>query len=235
VNGAEQPVSYKAQQSPVDFGRAEPFHCVFPNDYLTIRWHESLEGHLETTVDGPKYVFNHMPPGNGLYLAGDFYPLDQMHFHAPSEHKLNGAEAEAELHIVHMQPAPNPANDQYVVLGVWVNAGDGKETVNRFFRDLTQRLKAEKQAVAGAKAPVSLNPNDLLPADKEAFWRYEGSLTTKIHEDNPESVRWVFYRQPLLVAREVLDGFLEVGHHAKDLQALNRRFVLASHSGSSTG
>lgn len=232
---ADHPMSYKAQQSPIDFGRAEPFDCVFPCDYLAIKWPNSLEGHLETTPSDSKYVFNNTPPGVGLYLEDDFFPLDQLHFHAPSEHKINGAGAEAELHIVHMQPAPNPDNDRYVVLGVWVEAGEGKESTNRFFQDLTERLKANALGLETARASVRLNPNDLLPPGADEFWRYEGSLTTKRGEDNPESVRWIFYRRPLLIAREVLDGFLAVGHHAKELQALNRRFVLASRPASMNG
>jgi carbonic anhydrase len=114
------------------------------------------------------------------------------------------------------------------VLGLWVNAGDGREEVDRFFSDLTGRLKAAKQSRNSAKIPVTLDPNDLLPPCPEEFWRYEGSLTTTLRGDNPESVRWVFYRRPLLVAPEILKGFIEVGHHAKAVQPLNRRFVLSS-------
>jgi carbonic anhydrase len=228
-------VACKPQQSPIDFGRAAPFECVFPSDYLAINWGASLEGDIEMTDEGVKYIFNNITPGNGLYLSGDFFPLDQMHFHAPSEHKINGAGAAEELQIVHMQPAPKPENDQYVVLGLWVNAGDGREEVDRFFKDLTGRLKAAKESRNPARIPVILNPNALLPPCPEEFWRYEGSLTTKAGGDNPECVRWVFYRRPLLVSREILTGFIEVGHHAKGVQPLNRRFVLSSIQPPTTG
>ena len=231
MNGVKRPISYaKAQQSPIDFGRAEPFNCIFPNDYLAINWDTQLDGYIETNDNSTRYIFNSMISGNGLYLAGDFFPLDQMHFHAPSEHRINGAGAELELQVVHVQPAPQPENDQYVVLGIWVNAGDGKEEVNRFFQDLTERLKAEngEESRDSANRPVTLNPNDLLPSCQEEFWRYEGSLTTKIEEPNAELVRWVVYRQPILVSEEILKGFIAMGHHSKGVQPLNRRFVLSS-------
>jgi hypothetical protein len=38
---------------------------------------------------------------DGLYVNGTLLPLNQFHFHSPSEHTINGAHYPLEMHMVH--------------------------------------------------------------------------------------------------------------------------------------
>jgi carbonic anhydrase len=57
-------------------------------------------------------------PGSTLHVGLDRYELLQFHFHAPSEHAVNGQLADAELHLVHRNALLDLA-----VVGVLVNVG----------------------------------------------------------------------------------------------------------------
>lgn len=54
-----------------------------------------------------------------LDLDGEHYELVQYHFHAPSEHMIDGERAPLELHFVHKS-----ATGTLAVLGVLVEVGD---------------------------------------------------------------------------------------------------------------
>ena len=50
-----------------------------------------------------------------------------MHFHAPSEHTVDGEYFDAELHFVH-----NRSETDFIVVGVLFDVGSGKETKDSF-------------------------------------------------------------------------------------------------------
>lgn len=212
-------IPYKPQQSPIDLGLATPIAAVFPPEYLELRW----GGHLDGVPDGEpghiKFVFNKLKAGVGLSLGGQFFRLLQFHFHAPSEHKVSRKSWPLELHIVHQKPK----TESLVVLGIMVEEGHGHPEAHRFFREFVD-CYAEK----ASPATISIDPHDLLPENRGDFFRYEGSLTTKADEDNDETVSWVIFREPLRVDRATLRKFIGLGHQAKKLQELHRRFVLTS-------
>ena len=53
-----------------------------------------------------------------LQIGGDRYELVQYHFHAPSEHAVNGRRADVEAHFVHMN-----ADGATAVVGVFYRRG----------------------------------------------------------------------------------------------------------------
>lgn len=223
---------FVGQQSPIDFGLAEQFQCDYPPGYLMVDWQPDAIGVLKGHGEQAQYNFENMSSTTGVSLAGQFFPLIQMHFHKGSEHKINGKGADAELHIVHKRTETPDENSQYVVLGIWVKAGQGKPEVDQFFIELSQRLKAfkTKNKTKDATKPHKLNPNHLMPDNRSEFYRYQGSLTTCIEYTNVETVQWVFYRHVLRVTKSVLDGYLKVAHEAKSPQEVNRRFVIRNFS-----
>lgn len=213
-------ISYKPQQSPIDLGLANPVPSVFPPGYLALRWGGHLDGVPVGEPGDIKFVFKKLKPTIGLSLGGHFFRLIQFHFHAPSEHKVKKKGWPLELHVVHQ----NPRTGEHGVLGIMVDEGGGHLEAQRFFQEFAECYAAD----TASPATIPIDPHDLLPENRGDFYRYEGSLTTKADEDNAETVRWVIFREPLRVDRATLRKFIGLGHHAKKLQELHRRFVLTN-------
>ena len=57
--------------------------------------------------------------GNTLKIGNSVYTLTQYHFHARSEHTLNGRRYDLEVHLVHQNAA-----GQTAVVGVFMNIGE---------------------------------------------------------------------------------------------------------------
>lgn len=106
-------------------------------------------------------------PGSAIMLGGTRYDLLQFHFHTPAEHRLEGRELPAELHLVHRGPQGDLA-----VVGVMIERGAEHQALRPFIDNLPRAAGAE-HAVTSARIDAS----DLLPATREHY-RYPGSLTT---------------------------------------------------------
>ena len=75
----------------------------------------------ELTVENTGHVVEvSIPTGvrDTLRLDGDRYELEQYHFHAPSEHAINGRLADVEAHFVHRD-----AHGAIAVVGVLFRQG----------------------------------------------------------------------------------------------------------------
>lgn len=147
--------------------------------------------------------------GSYIELDGVRYDVAQFHYHAPSEHTLNGKSFAAELHIVHKS-----ADEKLAVVGLLLNEG----AENAAFAPFLDNLPAEK---ADAKdAGIKINANDLLPLEQTTF-RYSGSLTTP---PCSEGVSWLVMTTPVeLSAAQLgaLEGLFEGNN--RPVQALNDR------------
>ena len=242
------PVPYRAQQSPIDFADAREKdllkECDFPAGYGQNNWPATLPATPDLKEGGTNYVFAGVSPAIGLTIDGEFYHLAQFHFHADPEHLLGDEVFAAELHIVHQTPYPpskitpqpgqplpprfEPEDIRYAVLGIWLVVGDGSKGLNDFLIGLSGKAGGRRRAAEDADGPILVPMEALLPTNPEQFFRYEGSLTTKRDDDNVESVKWLVYRNPLVVSRAVLRAVKRVAYPAKSKQYVNRRFVLTS-------
>jgi hypothetical protein len=63
-----------------------------------VNYLEVQEIDTQTTGAG---VFTANAQTDGLTVGGVFLPLNQFHFHSPSEHTINGAHYPLEMHMVH--------------------------------------------------------------------------------------------------------------------------------------
>ena len=125
---------------------------------------------------------------NTLQIGGDRYTLSQFHFHAPSEHAIDGVRADVEAHFVHVAE-----NGDTAVVGVLFRVGPHPNEV-------LDRILSVAPDVAGEEAPAGeANPAELLagidgitlkshgPVKVQSFYSYDGSLTTPACT---EGVRW---------------------------------------------
>lgn len=144
---------------------------------------------------------------NTIAYGGLEYKLLQFHFHAFSEHTVNGENFDAELHLVHK----NIATGNLLVVGRFVEQFDGVlEDVFASFWNAAEKSPASQpisnkdtiysyqyaveDATESGIAPF--NPyKAFLPSTRD-YWTYSGSLTTP---PCTEGVTWVFLPETLYV------------------------------------
>jgi carbonic anhydrase len=152
------------------------------------------------------------PAGSSIEIDGTEYALEQFHFHAPSEHTLNGRSFPLEFHFVHKAPDGSVA-----VLGVFAVAGRANPAFSKLVRALPPR-EGGRLMVEG-----ELNALDLLPPDAASAsrWSYDGSLTTP---PCTEPVRWNVFSRPIELSREQIARYTAVyDHNNRPVQLLNGR------------
>ena len=150
---------------------------------------------------------------NWLEVGSEKYSLAQYHFHAPSEHTVEGNSFDMEMHLVHR-------NRQGVlaVVGVLIQRGNEHVALNHVRKHLPA-TRGEIKSVEG----VSVNPLDLLPRNRRAY-RYAGSLTTP---PCTEDVNWIVMATPIELSAAQIAAFKAVVHkNNRPVQALNGREIL---------
>lgn len=193
------------QQSPVDLGDVDGIGL----DSLAIDWPVSLVG---TVIDNGHTIQVNVEPGASLSIGGQAYNLVQFHFHAESEHTVEGRHAPMEVHFVHAD-----AEGRLAVLGVMVEEGEPLAAL-----DSVWAVNPEPHGTAGGVA-ASVRLADFLPADRSA-WRYAGSLTTP---PCSETVTWTVFRHAVAASAEQIGWFEDRHPHSyRPVMPLNRRSVL---------
>ena len=110
-------------------------------------------------------------------LDGVDYQLVQFHFHAPSEHKIEGRHSPLEVHFVHKS-----ADGRLAVIGILVEEGEHAALWDAV-------ISAMPEAPGGSRhiENLDLDVNQLRPLPP-VYFRYRGSLTTP---PCSEGVEWV--------------------------------------------
>jgi len=178
-------------QSPVDItgavqGGGPSLQFKYPDNELVVE----NTGHV---IEVPLPADN----GNALKIGNSAYTLTQYHFHAPSEHTLNGHRYDLELHLVHQNAA-----GQTAVVAVFMNIGQHpNELVDDVFKNAPD--------VAGEETDTGIETNakELLPGFTAGngngtfvitrYYTYSGSLTTP---PCSEPVRWLVLKDPVNVS-----------------------------------
>ena len=164
-----------------------------------------------------------MAPGSTLRIADETYYLQQFHFHAGSEHTIEGRHEPAEIHFVHMNSHGNLA-----VLGVFVE--EAHTDVRNPALDAILALAPDEPG----KTPITDNAVKaaaLLPAKIiNDFWYYRGSLTTP---PCTEGVKWFVAQNHIHASHEqILELQALVQHHGipnyRPTQPLNDRVLNTS-------
>lgn len=151
---------------------------------------------------------------NWIVVSGEKYSLLQFHYHAPSEHTVEGKSFAMEMHLVHRNE-----EGALAVIGVLIEKGipliafDG-------IREHLPHAPGENKRIDGADVNIS----DLLPRSKRSY-RYEGSLTTP---PCSEGVKWIVMATPVQLSETQIGAFANiVRKNNRPVQALNGRKILA--------
>jgi carbonic anhydrase len=217
------------QQSPVDLRPAQA--NVLHGAPLLLRYETS-----ELAVENTGHVVEvPIPAGieDVLLIGGDRYQLAQYHFHAPSEHTINGRHADVEGHFVHTNAAGDTA-----VVGVLYRIGPRPNP-------LLDTIFFNAPETSGTEgAPIGeTNPAELFGGLEgarakhgrvvvDSFYAYDGSLTTP---GCTENVRWSVLSDGGHVSRAAVSRFHAViakfddyggyANNNRPVQPLNGRVV----------
>jgi carbonic anhydrase len=203
LDGSYKSCGIGAEQSPIDLSGSVKATL----DPLQIHW----KPQAFKIVNNGHTIQANAAPGSTLLIAEDTYNLIQFHFHAPSEHAVNGRRSAMEVHFVHAA-----ADGRLAVVGVFMQPG----LKNDAFAAIMQVAPRTEGETILAQ-PV--DPRQFLPASK-ALFRYKGSLTTP---PCSEVVDWNVFEQPIEVAEADIKAFQAIfPMNARPLQPLNRRFLL---------
>ena len=194
------------QQSPVDIRGYEA------SDRGPLAF--SYDGDASAARNDGHAVHVDFEAGNTLTSSDRSYGLASLHMHAPSEHRVEGAEFAAELHLVHADEAGD-----FAVVGLLFERGEASPIVQA----ILDAAPAAGETVSGG---VTLNAAALVP-DGRAYYAYDGSKTTPPCD---EGVAWHVMRDPLTISEEQVEALLALGGGPtnRPIQPLgSRRIVLA--------
>ena len=165
-----------------------------------------------------------------LSVDGDEYRLLQYHFHAPSEHTLDGEPYDVEAHLVHQNDA-----GELAVVGVFLDEEDTPSALVDSVLDNAPEEAGEEVEVEEERSPLELLPVEGSGTTVERYHTYPGSLTTP---GCSEGVRWIVLRDALGVSptatdrlHELISGFPDYDgyeNNNRPTQPLNDRLIESS-------
>ncbi|MCT3286362.1 carbonic anhydrase family protein [Lactiplantibacillus pentosus] len=145
------------------------------------------------------------------YLNDRDFTFQQLHFHTPAEHLIDGQAAPIEWHLVHRS-----ATGQLAVVAVFGRIGKP----NQSFQGLLDQFTPE--ASHDLTEPVNLT--ELLP-DTGTIYHYLGSLTTP---PLSETVEWYVCADTVMIGEEQLAAYQRLfAANNRAIQPLNDRPIIA--------
>lgn len=194
------------EQSPIDLAGAEEADLPdieFAYEPSTLR-----------VVDTGSTIQNPFDPGSDITIGDGRYELVQLHYHAPSEHRVDGQSFPIEFHLVHR----NDDTGELAVVGLLAQVGADNPALAATLDNLPDDPD-EEVLVPGQ----TLDAARLLPASTETI-RYDGSLTTP---PCAEGVRWNVLTEPIELSKAQLDAYTAVhDDNGRAIQPRNGRVPL---------
>jgi carbonic anhydrase len=145
-----------------------------------------------------------------LDIGSDHFELVQYHFHAPSEHTIDGVASPLEIHFVHKS-----ASGDLAVVGILVEEGEHDP--------LWDPLIAALPSGPGDSRHVEhldLDMNELRPLPRR-YYRYQGSLTTP---PCSEGVEWVVMAEYRRISSDQMAAVVSRLHdNNRPVQSLHER------------
>lgn len=153
--------------------------------------------------------------GNTISVMGRSWQLVQLHFHRPSEERVNGKSFEMSLHLVHRDYANN-----YAVIAVLMERGPEHPVIQTLWNHLPLDT-----GMSVEPPNVAIDLLKLLP-ERRDYYTYMGSLTTPPCTEN---VLWMVFKEPILVSPEQIGIFARLyPNNARPVQPANDRLIKES-------
>ncbi|MCS0582004.1 carbonic anhydrase family protein [Massilia pinisoli] len=194
------------RQSPIDLRDGIKVNLEqISFDYHPSSFSEVNNGHtIQVTVGG----------GNFITVGNMAYELQEIHFHRPSEEKVNGKGTEMVMHLVHRS-----AEGKVAIIAVLLERGQP----HRLIQTIWDNLPLEKHDVVSPS--IVIDPTDALPERREYF-TYMGSLT---EPPCTEGVLWMVFKQPMQASPAQMALYSRMYPlNARPLQATSGRMIKES-------
>lgn len=206
-------------QSPVDISKD---HSVFGKELQTLARKYSIANATLTNNGFNIGVHFWENSGGTAIIDGKNYILRQLHWHSPAEHRLNGEQYAAELHLIHQ------AEDGTLsVIAILLQIGEPEPLLAKIQDKLVEL--ANEKCGGDEVAHVALGDLDTKHLRKKTrkYYRYIGSLTTPPCTEN---VIWnvlgkvrTISQQQLEALKAPLDPVYK--NNARPVQPLNGRKI----------
>jgi carbonic anhydrase len=201
------------EQSPIDLANAAAI------DLPEVEIHTPSDHEVE--VFNQQEVIDALDNGHTIQIntkgvermiVGDrSYALVQFHFHAPSEHTVDGERFPMEMHFVH-----RAEDGALAVVGVLIEEGAENPGIAPLWAQLAE--------APGTETTLQIPPEfaeHLFPDEGTGVYHYRGSLTTP---PCSEGVSWYLRRTPTQFSKEQIAAFTAVyDHNNRPVQALGER------------
>jgi carbonic anhydrase len=208
------------EQSPIDLTGAVGFEFDDAEIHIpTVQEVEVLnQGGVIDALDNGHTIQINAKTGETMTVEGRTYALVQFHFHAPSEHTVDGRHLPMEIHFVHQSE-----DGALAVVGALVEVGEHNPGIAPLWEQLS--------AATGTQAIVRVPPefgDQIFPPDTTGVYRYRGSLTTP---PCSEDVLWYVRKTPTRLSREQIAAFAAIyDHNNRPVQPLNERTLYVDDS-----
>lgn len=143
-------------------------------------------------IDNGHTVQVNMALGNRVTVNGRRYELTQLHFHRPSEERLNGKQFDMSVHLEHKD-----IEGKLAVIAILINEGKGHPLVQQVWNNLPLEKFTEQPGLA------TIDLNQILPEQRQ-YVTYMGSQTTPPCQ---EGVLWMVLKQPVTASPEQMATF----------------------------
>ena len=159
-------------------------------------------------------------PEGGGSLTYDVreYDLEQLHFHTPSEHQIDGITYPMEMHIVHqLRGEAEHGQPRYLVIAILFRMSEESHFIGTFLEAIPHKAGEAKHLEPGEVYLAELFPGCNMPH----YYHYRGSLTTPPHT---ESVHWLVLKHVMKASAEQIRRINAIeGDNARHVQALYGR------------
>lgn len=173
-------------QSPVNFPAELPANALDDLEFDYAPTSASL------VDNGHTIVVEFGENENTILVDGKAHHLLQFHFHADSEHRVEGEAYPLELHLVHK------ADDgALAVVGLFFEEGEENEALDEVFSTMSSA------SVDASPLEESIDLMSLVP-EEPIGWTYSGSLTTP---PCTEGVAWNVVSTPLSASADQIESF----------------------------
>lgn len=217
--------TYSGHAGPEHWGELEPGYamCAQGRNQSPVDLHAPIRAELsplafeyrfssQEILNNGHTVQVNFAPGSTLAVDGRNFELKQVHFHTPSENRIEGKSFAAEAHFVHADAQGNLA-----VVAVMFEEGAANPAL-AVLENAAPRQAGERTPFDAGKALGAL-----LPTSRDYF-RYSGSLTTP---PCTEGVVWLVLKEPMTVSAAQVASLTEAMHgpNNRPVQQLNARII----------
>ncbi|CAF1879136.1 unnamed protein product [Brassica napus] len=203
------------RQSPVNLS-PKVARLVHNSTALIQTYYKPVEATLKNR--GYDIMVSWQEDAGKLVINNTDYKLIQSHWHAPSEHFLNGKRLAMELHMVHKS-----ADGHLAVIGVLLREGEP----NAFISRIKDKINFIADILHGEASIGKIDPREF-GWDLTKFYEYRGSLTTP---PCTEDVIWTIVNKVVgTVSRQQIDILVDARRggyeaNARPAQPLYKRMV----------